>query len=87
MQALNGRFLVGVGFMMVYCPIEFSPRHPMSTVQPTFDDTWRLLQETEHKIDKLGNRLADFVKHSVRPAVVRLFRERGIDFHEIRQRP
>lgn len=90
----------------------------MTTAQPTFDDIWRLFQETDRMIkelsasqkdtdkkfqetdkklqetdrridkvaqmiDKLGGRLGDFVEDSVRPAAVRLFRERGIDVHEV----
>lgn len=33
-------------------------------------------------IDKLGDRLSEFVEEAVRPSAVRLFRERGIDIHE-----
>ncbi|CAK0770590.1 DUF3782 domain-containing protein [Gammaproteobacteria bacterium] len=117
----------------------------MSTIQPTFDDVWRMFQETDRKfqetdrlikglfasqketdhkfqetdrkfqetdrkfqetdqkiqendrrltlkiekvteaIGKLGNRLGDFVEDAVRPVAVRLFRERGIDVHEVHQ--
>ena len=69
----------------------------MSTSQPTLDDIWRLFQETDRKfqetdrlfkevnkkIGDLGNRLGDFVQEMVRPAVVRLFRERGIEVHQV----
>ena len=34
-------------------------------------------------IGRLGNRLGDFVEEMVRPAAVRLFREQGIDVHEV----
>lgn len=82
----------------------------MSTAQPSFDDIWRLFQETDRKfqeterflkeqsketdrkikevnqaIGRLGNRLGDFIEDAVRPAAVRLFRERGIDVHEFHQ--
>jgi hypothetical protein len=106
----------------------------MSTVQPTFDDIWRLFQETDRlikevsanqkelsasqketdlkfretdrrfkdtdlkfketdrkiekiteAIGKLGNRLGDFIEDAVRPSAVRLFRERGIEVHEVHQ--
>ena len=107
----------------------------MSTAQPSFDDIWRLFQETDRKfqeterflkeqsketdrkfqetdrrfqeterflkeqsketdrkikevnqaIGRLGNRLGDFIEDAVRPAAVRLFRERGIDVHEVHQ--
>lgn len=90
----------------------------MASAQPTFDDVWRLFQETRlsiHEtrlsiqelaaqsketdrkfqdtdrkikemtanIGRLGNKLGDFVEEMVRPAAVRLFRERGIDVHEV----
>jgi hypothetical protein len=55
-------------------------------------DTNRQLKETDLKIKevssnigKLGNRLGDFIEDALRPAVVRLFRERGIDVHEVHQ--
>ncbi len=55
-------------------------------------DTDRRAKETEQKIKevtasigKLGNRLGDFIEDAVRPAAVRLFRERGIKVHEVQQ--
>jgi hypothetical protein len=59
-----------------------------------FQETDRLLreqsQETDRKIKtvtatigELGNRLGEFVEGLVRPAVVQLFRERGIEVHEV----
>jgi len=51
-----------------------------------FRETERLLKEqskkTDEQIGRLGNRLGEFVEWQVRPAVVRLFQERGIDVHE-----
>jgi len=53
-------------------------------------ETDRKFQETDRKIKTvtatvgdLGNRLGEFVEGLVRPAVVRLFRERGIEVHEV----
>jgi hypothetical protein len=55
-----------------------------------FQDTDRKFQDTDRKIKAvttaigdLGNRLGEFVEGLVRPAVVRLFRERGIAVHEV----
>jgi hypothetical protein len=59
-----------------------------------FQETDRLLreqaQETDRKlkavtttIGDLGNRLGEFVEGLVKPALVRLFRERGIEVHEV----
>jgi hypothetical protein len=55
-----------------------------------FQDTDRQFKETDRKIaevsrqlGQLGNRLGEFVQEMVRPAVVRLFRERGIDVHMV----
>jgi hypothetical protein len=57
-----------------------------------FQETDRKFQETGQKIDKmtdsigrLGNRLGDFIEDAVRPAAVRLFRERGLEVHEVHQ--
>ena len=51
-----------------------------------FEETRQLIkQQNQHlneQLGKLGNRLGEFVEWQVRPAVVRLFQERGIDVHE-----
>jgi hypothetical protein len=51
-----------------------------------FQETDQLLkrqnQQLNEQIGKLGNRLGEFVEWQVRPAVVRLFQDRGIDVHE-----
>ncbi|MBU2571525.1 MAG: DUF3782 domain-containing protein [Gammaproteobacteria bacterium] len=48
-----------------------------------FKDTERLVKEVSKSIGDLGNRLGDFVQEMVRPALVNLFREHGIDIHEV----
>ncbi|MEW6219754.1 MAG: DUF3782 domain-containing protein [Thermodesulfobacteriota bacterium] len=48
-----------------------------------FQDTDRKIKEVSAAIGRLGNRLGDFVEEMVRPAVVRLFRERGIEVHQV----
>jgi len=50
-----------------------------------FQETDRRLKEVTANIGKLGNRLGDFIEEAVRPAAVRLFRERGIEVHEVHQ--
>jgi hypothetical protein len=54
-----------------------------------FEETRRLItQQNQHLNEqrgKLGNRLGEFVEWQVRPAVVRLFQERGIDVHEFHE--
>jgi hypothetical protein len=40
-------------------------------------------QQLNEQLGKLGNRLGEFVEWQVRPEVVRLFQERGIDVHEL----
>ena len=53
----------------------------------SFQETERIIKEqNEHlnkELGKLGNRLGEFVEYQVRPAAVRLFRERGIDVRKI----
>lgn len=48
-----------------------------------FKETEHQVKETSKKVGELGNRLGDFVQEMVRPAVVRLFKDRGIDVHEV----
>jgi hypothetical protein len=55
-----------------------------------FTETDRKMQETDRQIQALkeligrqGNRLGDFVQEMVRPAVVRLLRERGLPVHQV----
>ena len=53
-------------------------------------ETDRQMKETDRKLENLsvmlgrqGNRLGDFVQEMVRPAVVRLLRERGLPVHQV----
>ena len=71
----------------------------MTHPAPTLEDIWRLFQETDRQmketdckikemtagIGRPGNRRGDFIEDAVRPSAVRLFRERGIEVHEVRQ--
>jgi len=51
-----------------------------------FQETERLIkqqnQNLNEQLGKLGNRLGEFVEWQVRPAVVKLFQDRGIAVHE-----
>lgn len=48
-----------------------------------FKETDRLIKEVMATVGRLGNKLGEFVEEMVKPAVVRLFRERGIAVHEV----
>lgn len=48
-----------------------------------FKETDRKLKEVLTSLGRLGNKLGEFVEEMVKPAVVRLFRERGIAVHEV----
>ncbi len=48
--------------------------------------TDRKIKEVTTAIGRLGNRLGEFVEEMVRPAVVRLFQNRGIAVHQVFQR-
>jgi hypothetical protein len=50
-----------------------------------FQDTDRKIKQVSEDIGKLGSKLGDYVEDMVRPAAVRLFRERGIEVHEVHQ--
>jgi hypothetical protein len=43
------------------------------------------IKDVNTSIGRLTNRLGEFVEEAVRPSAVRLFRERGIDIHEVQQ--
>jgi hypothetical protein len=46
-------------------------------------ETDRKLKQVSKNLGQIGNRLGEFVEHMVAPAVVRLFREQGIDVHTV----
>ncbi len=52
-----------------------------------FQETERILKQqskkTDEQIGKLGNRLGEFVEWQIRPSAVRLFKERGIEVHQL----
>lgn len=43
------------------------------------------VKEVNKSVGRLTNRLGEFVEEAVRPVAVKLFRERGIDVHEVQQ--
>jgi len=51
-------------------------------IKQLFKETDQRLAELGRQIGGLGNRLGEFVEGVVRPGLVRLFRERGIDVRE-----
>jgi hypothetical protein len=50
-----------------------------------FKETDRKIKEMTASIGRLGNRLGDFIEDAVRPSAVRLFKQRGIEVHEVQQ--
>jgi hypothetical protein len=48
-----------------------------------FQDTDRKFKELRQMIGRLGGRLGDFVEEMVRPAAVRLLRERGLNVRQV----
>ena len=46
-------------------------------------ETDREIKAVNASIGRLTNRLGEFVEEAVRPATVKLFRDRGIDVHEV----
>ncbi len=57
-------------------------RH-MQETDRQMKETDRKLKEVTKAIGRLGNRLGEFVEEMVRPAVVRLFQQRGIAVHQV----
>ena len=54
-------------------------------IRQSSKETDKKIKTVSDDIGKLGNRLGEYVEEMVRPAAVRLFRERGIDVHEVHQ--
>jgi hypothetical protein len=54
-------------------------------LQEAQKQTEREIKAVNVSIGRLSNRLGEFVEEAVRPAAVRLFRERGLDVHEVYQ--
>ena len=54
-------------------------------IKETQKITAREINAVNTSIGRLSNRLGEFVEEAVRPSAVRLFRERGIDIHEVQQ--
>jgi len=48
-------------------------------------ETAREIEKVNKNVGRLTNRLGEFVEEAVRPSAVKLFRERGIDVHEVQQ--
>ena len=55
----------------------------MQETDRRMQETDRKLKEVTTAIGRLGNRLGEFVEEMVRPAVVRLFQQRGIAVHQV----
>ena len=55
----------------------------MQETDRRMQETDRKLKEVTQAIGRLGNRLGEFVEGMVRPAVVRLFQDRGIAVHQV----
>ncbi len=53
--------------------------------QASKDENDRQMANLRAELGKLGGRLGEFVQQMVRPAVVRLFQQRGIEVHEVHQ--
>ena len=54
-------------------------------IKETQKITAREIKAVNTSIGRLSNRLGEFVEEALRPSAVRLFRERGIDVHEVHQ--
>jgi hypothetical protein len=48
-----------------------------------WDEIKQALKDMSRKVGELGNRLGEFVEELIKPSIVRLFQERGIDVHVV----
>lgn len=60
-------------------------RERAKEIDRQFKETDRKIKDVSTNLGRLGNRLGDFIEDAVRPAAVRLFRQRGIEVHEVFQ--
>lgn len=65
--------------------IKESQKETDRVIKESQKETAQAIKAVNISIGKLGNRLGEFVEEAVRPASVRLFRECGIDVHEVQQ--
>jgi hypothetical protein len=54
----------------------------MQETDRRMQETDRYIQSLGRRFGDLGNRLGEFVEGMVRPGIVRMFRERGLELHE-----
>ena len=52
-------------------------------IKESAKETERLIKQLSKNLGDIGNRLGEFVEHMVAPAVVRLFRDQGIEVHAV----
>lgn len=57
----------------------------MKRTDQRMEKTDKKINKMSESIGRLGNRLGEFVEEMVRPAAVRLFKERDIEVHEVHQ--
>ena len=50
-----------------------------------FQETDKAIKKVSHNIDRLGNRVGEFVEEMVKPGLVRLFQARGLKVHRTMQ--
>lgn len=55
----------------------------MQETDRKMEETARVVKEVGRMVGNLGNRLGEFVQYTVAPAAIRMFRERGIEVHQI----
>jgi hypothetical protein len=72
--------------------MEYDGERRLDMTDVSFEDIKELFRETDKKVQEmsrqighLGNRLGEFVEGVVRPGLVRLFREAGVDVRETHQ--
>ena len=65
--------------------IEKIQRETAREIKEVQKQTAREIEKVNKSVERLTNRLGEFVEEAVRPAAVKLFRERGIDVHEVQQ--
>jgi len=49
------------------------------------EKTDRKIEKVSDDIGRLGNRLGEYIEEMVRPTAVKLFKDRGVDVHEVHQ--
>ena len=85
MEAMKMTTTIADDIWVILREVAQAQKDSQKELQDAQKQTEREIKAVNVSIGRLSNRLGEFVEEAVRPSAVRLFRERGIDVHEVQQ--